>query len=137
MALLAVFVLSILIWSSKLCKINHNNYRRVHIYLLITILVALDVSVSTDPPGPSYKAGSLFSFQCSVVNATWPLSNYGYEYSYGCSFSGVFNGYQTFNGAGRFATTRLYCLDIIRCRITDLIYQTVGIGELSIDTVTG
>ena len=92
--------------------------------------------VTTDPEGPSYKAGSLFSVTCSTVGIV--SSNRFYEWSFGCSYTGIFTNYVT--GAsiiGYYATTTTICTDIYRCKVTDLTLLTSVVGQVAIETVTG
>ncbi len=91
--------------------------------------------VTTDPEGPSYKAGSLFSVTCSTVGIV--SSNRSYEWSFGCSYTGIFTDYVTSAKIGYYPTTTSICTDIYRCKVTDLTLPTSVVGQVTIETVTG
>ena len=94
----------------------------------------LNVTVTTDPSGPSYKAGSFYKVICSISGGSPP---YGYERSVGCTSTNIFTTY-TQAGAilGRYITTPLMCRNAYRCRVTDS-NGIQGVGEVIIESVKG
>ena len=94
----------------------------------------LNVAVTTDPSGPSYKAGSFYQVICNISSGSPP---YEYEWSVGCTSTNVFSAYvQAGAIIGRYTTTPLLCRDVFRCRVTDS-NGVQGVGEVIIELVTG
>lgn len=101
--------------------------------------------MTTDPPGPVYKAGTLFTVHCSVVNGNYSSIFYYYELYYRCTYTEtpytLYDhgwGFQLYDLY--FATTRPeVCHNSFLCRATDIISsdQVSAIGQLTIETVTG
>ncbi len=95
---------------------------------------ALDVTVTTEPDGPIYKAGTLFNLTCTASNGFEP---YTIEWSFGCTYTNMFNSFVPKNNTiGFYTTTSKTCQNVYRCRVTDSI-STIAIGQAVIETVTG
>lgn len=122
-------------------------YNYVYNYSWYLSSASFSVVLTTDPPGPAYKAGTLFTVHCSVVNGSYSSLFYYYQLYYGCTYTGEGNadtlydygrGYQLYNYY--FATTRHeVCHNIFMCRAIDTYSSPYGsaVGQLTIEIVTG
>ena len=91
--------------------------------------------MTTEPVGPTYKAGTLYTVTCNASNAFQP---YTLEWSLGCTYTNTFSSYVTTEAhtIGFYATTSKTCENIYRCRVTDS-FSTIAIGQVIIETITG
>ena len=95
---------------------------------------ALNVTVYTQPSGPSYKAGTEYSVICFASNGHDSL--YTYEWSRGCSYTNQFTSYSSgYYIIGYYETTPVKCQDVYRCRVSNS--YTTAVGEITIESVTG
>ena len=103
-------------------------------YLFLPKAAQLNITVTTDPSGPIYKAGSLYEVICNISGGSPP---YEYEWSVGCTSTNTFSAYEQAGAIiGRFTTTPLTCRDAYRCRVTDS-NGIQGVGEVIIESVKG
>ena len=104
-------------------------------YLFLPKAAKLNITVTTNPSGPIYKAGSLYEVICNVSGGSPP---YEYEWSVGCTSTNDFITDSVHTGAiiGPYITTSLTCLDVHRCRVTDS-SRIKGVGEYIIESVKG
>ena len=96
---------------------------------------ALDVTISTQPAGPSYKAGSLYYVTCTATNGV-PL--YQYAWSVGCSYTNTFSSYILAPSTiGPYTTTSINCRNVYRCRATDGTSAIAYSQTVSVEIITG
>ena len=98
-------------------------------------IVGLNVTVTTSPEGPPFRAGSSIVVNCSASNGSPP---YEYKWSVGCSYTNIMSNFVVARSVlGPLTTTGISCHDIYKCIVTDMKGTTSEVGQITIKPITG